>query len=483
MDFKSVENIWSTIKLIPFAVVLYDAQKQIYKVNSQAQSIFDLPLQNNFIEADFKNVVLTSPESKKQLEIKQLFEKYLVINTGCHILLHKNNTALLLNAKLAQLSNSLHIATFDVIKQSKDEQYNFDKIISKISTDLIDIQNDNIDTHIEFALKAIGTVCHADRSYLFKFSDDGKSMRNTHEWVNQGVKPFKDQLQNIPKDALPYFFNLMDTTHIFKVNDVAALPEKAIKEKQEFQLEKIQSVLCIGLRYDKELVGFIGCDCVKQKREWSDLDLIRLKLVGEIIANAFKNINYKHELQYIQQQLITANLKLNEQVNTDGLTDIANRRCFDDTLQNELLRCTRHQQPIGLIMCDIDFFKSYNDNYGHQQGDEVLKSVAQALKAMCKRQGDLAARYGGEEFAIILPATDTDNSLKFASLIQEKIEELAIEHKYSSVSPQLTISMGVYSLIPNKNTSAQSLISGADSALYNAKETGRNKIANYTDCK
>ncbi|SOU42897.1 sensor domain-containing diguanylate cyclase [Pseudoalteromonas carrageenovora] len=479
MGFKSVEDTWSTIKLIPFAVVLYDAKKKTYKANSQAQSLFELSPHNNFDDVDFKHLTLTNPESKKQLIFRELFDKYLVINTSSNILLGKANTNSLINAKLAQLSDSVHIVTFEIIKQSEDEQYNFDKIISKISTDLIDIQSDEINTHIEFALKAIGTVCFADRSYLFKFSDDGKSMRNTHEWVNQGVEPFKDKLQHIPKNSLPYFTSLMNSTHLFKVNDVEKLPKKAIKEKEELQSEEIQSVLCIGLRYDKELVGFIGCDCVKQKRQWTDLDLIRLKLVGEMVANAFKNINFKNELQYIQQQLITANLKLNEQVNTDGLTDIANRRCFDDTLKNELLRCTRYQQPIGLIMCDIDFFKKYNDNYGHQQGDEVLKSVAQALKAMCKRQGDLAARYGGEEFAIILPATDTDNSLKFAALIQQKMAELAIEHNYSTVSKQLTISMGVYSLIPCKKTTAQSLISGADKALYDAKNTGRNQVALY----
>ncbi|MCQ8820025.1 diguanylate cyclase [Pseudoalteromonas agarivorans] len=480
MGLKPIEDMWSTIKLIPFAVVLYDAKTQAYKANTQAQSIFDIPSQPTLKDADFKHLTLSSTESKKQFTVTQLFEKYLVINTNCHVFLQKQTQCLLLNAKLASLNSHLHIATFEIIEHNEDAQYNFDKIISKISTDLIDIQIDDIDTHIEFALKAIGTVCHADRSYLFKFSEDGKSMRNTHEWVNQGIQPFKDQLQHIPKNSLPYFANLMGTTHLFKVNDVASLPAKAAKEKQELEREGIQSVLCIGLRYDKELVGFIGCDCVKQKREWTDLDLIRIKLVGEIIANAFKNLNYKQELQHIQQQLITANQKLNQLVNTDSLTAIANRRCFDKALESEIKRCARAKQPVSLIMCDIDFFKNYNDSYGHQQGDEALVKVAAALKSQCRREGDLAARYGGEEFAVILPATNEQDCQQFTRLIQQAIKAAGIKHNNSTVSEYLTLSIGFYSATPDKNSTPQCFISKADQALYTAKETGRNKVCQFT---
>lgn len=479
MSLQPIEDTWRAIKLIPFAVVLYDAKNHTFKANTQAQRLFKLPSKPSLKNDDFAQLLFSCPENKKQLTLNQLFEKYLAINTNYHVFLQIHEMGLLLNAKVAHISEHHHIATFEVIEHSDDAKYNFDKIISKISTDLIDIQNDNIDTHIEYALKAIGTVCLADRSYLFKFSDDGKSMRNTHEWVNQGIQPFKDQLQHIPKNSLPYFANLMGTTHLFKVNDVASLPAKAAKEKQELVRQGIQSVLCIGLRYDKELVGFIGCDCVKQQREWTDLDLIRLKLVGEIIANAFKNLNYKQELQHIQQQLITANQKLNQLVNTDSLTTIANRRCFDKALESEIKRCARVKQPVSLIMCDIDFFKNYNDSYGHQQGDEALVKVAAALKSRCRRESDLAARYGGEEFAIILPATNAQDCERFTNLIQQAIKAANIKHNSSTVSEYLTLSIGFFTAVPNKNSTPQSFINKADQALYKAKETGRNKVCQY----
>ncbi|MBH0029991.1 diguanylate cyclase [Pseudoalteromonas sp. SWYJZ98] len=472
-------EIWRNLELLPFCVLLYDANENIFKVNSQAQGLFGLRNKSHFNKIDFSHITLTNHHSKKELLVEELFFDYFTANNQCQFVLSKQVSKLLLNVKFAKLPNSSSIIIIDVLNNNVDEQYDFDNIISNISTDLIDIQNDDVAKHINYALKAIGTVCHADRSYLFKFAEDGKTINNTHEWVNNDIQAFKEDLQNLPKSDLPYFFSLMARTHLFRVNDVTSLPIQAMSEKTIFQRQKIKSVLCIGLRYDKDLVGFIGCDCVVQKRNWTDLDLIRLRLVGEMLANAFKNLNYKQELQQTQQQLINANQKLNKQVNTDGLTNIANRRCFDQTLKCEIKRCARNKEPISLIMCDIDFFKRYNDNYGHQLGDEVLKRVAKALHNICKREGDLAARFGGEEFAIVLPAVDTEHCQRFAVLIQEKIAELAIEHNFSSASNYLSLSIGFYSLIPNQKTTSKEVITNADIALYNAKETGRNKIASF----
>lgn len=167
-----------------------------------------------------------------------------------------------LNIALTQLSDSVSMLCLEPLKRDVIELYNFDRVISEISTDLIDIQNDDIDLHINFALKAIGTAFAADRSYLFEFNTDNETITNTHEWVNEGIEPFKQRLQNVPKTELPYFFEVMNATHLFQVNDVLKLPQAANAEKVEFQIQKIQSVLCIGLLFDKELIGFIGCDCV-----------------------------------------------------------------------------------------------------------------------------------------------------------------------------------------------------------------------------
>ena len=139
-----------------------------------------------------------------------------------------------------------------------------------------------------------------------------------------------------------------------------------------------------------------------------------------------------------------------------------------------------------MVQCKYSYWgsryytKKYTDSYSHLKGDDALKHVAETLQNLCKRPGDLAARYGGEEFAIILPCTDSENANCFSTLIQNDIARLNIEHNQSDVSKQLTLSIGFYSVIPNTKTRAKDIISKADAALYHAKESGRNKISEYS---
>ncbi len=159
----------------------------------------------------------------------------------------------------------------------------------------------------------------------------------------------------------------------------------------------------------------------------------------------------------------------------DELTQVANRRQFNEKLNNEWSRHKRECLPLSLIMCDVDCFKLYNDTYGHQNGDRCLKSIADALKKAVKRSVDVVARYGGEEFAIIMPNTDLHGALIVAESARLAIEELKIPNKASTVSSSITLSLGVSSLIPTANMSHDALIKDADNALYEAKNQGRNQ--------
>lgn len=160
----------------------------------------------------------------------------------------------------------------------------------------------------------------------------------------------------------------------------------------------------------------------------------------------------------------------------DGLTGVGNRRLFDETLNREWKRAMRDQIPLSLIMLDIDFFKLYNDSYGHQGGDTCLKQVATALDQYTHRPTDLVARYGGEEFAVILPETTLEGAAELAEAIRSSIEGLQIEHNKNAVSPYVTVSLGVSTMVPERGVSHGQLISNADKALYRAKEKGRNQI-------
>jgi adenylate cyclase len=161
--------------------------------------------------------------------------------------------------------------------------------------------------------------------------------------------------------------------------------------------------------------------------------------------------------------------------NQDGLTQLANRRLFDEMVQREWFRAVRSQTPLSLILCDVDYFKIYNDTYGHAKGDECLRRVAAGLKKAVKRPMDLAARYGGEEFVVLLPHTDAQGALRVAKVIQAEIQGLQLEHRGSRVSPFVTLSLGVTSLVPSVGMTVEILLETADAGLYEAKQKGRNQ--------
>jgi diguanylate cyclase (GGDEF)-like protein len=160
---------------------------------------------------------------------------------------------------------------------------------------------------------------------------------------------------------------------------------------------------------------------------------------------------------------------------TDGLTGVANRRSFDETLANEWRRCARAQVPLAIVMVDIDEFKNYNDAYGHQAGDACLRQVAQAMLRSAGRPQDLVARYGGEEFAILLPQEDVRGAEGVARKLLDEVSLLSIPHARSKVAPWVSVSMGLAAIIPGDSVEPAQLIGRADELLYQAKQAGRNR--------
>jgi diguanylate cyclase (GGDEF)-like protein len=169
----------------------------------------------------------------------------------------------------------------------------------------------------------------------------------------------------------------------------------------------------------------------------------------------------------------------------DGLTGVANRRKFEEALETEWRRCSRQDGVLGLIMCDVDLFKLYNDNYGHQAGDVCLKAVAVTLQENLNRGGDLIARYGGEEFVCLLPDTDLEGVKATASRLATAVNELAIPHARSSVAQRVTISLGGTSATAHPDLMPSELVRRADTLLYRAKQNGRNRaiVEPFNDIK
>ncbi len=160
----------------------------------------------------------------------------------------------------------------------------------------------------------------------------------------------------------------------------------------------------------------------------------------------------------------------------DGLTGIANRRRMDEYLADEFKRAARNNAPLSVIMMDIDYFKQFNDSYGHQSGDFCLQRVANAIKATLRRPADMVARYGGEEFALILPDTSFAGASSLAEEIRKHVENLTIPHESSNVANHITLSLGISNVQSYANTSSETLLLQADKALYQAKSRGRNQV-------
>jgi diguanylate cyclase (GGDEF)-like protein/PAS domain S-box-containing protein len=172
----------------------------------------------------------------------------------------------------------------------------------------------------------------------------------------------------------------------------------------------------------------------------------------------------------------TAEAQLRNLAGLDGLTGLANRRTFNDTLAREWGRAARRGEPLALLMIDIDHFKRFNDNFGHAGGDQCLTTVAKVVGASVRRDGDLPARYGGEEFAVVLPSTDIAGAMTVAEGLRSSLEQREIRHPGNTASPFVTASIGATALSPRRGSAVEEIVRRADFGLYQAKELGRNRV-------
>lgn len=205
-----------------------------------------------------------------------------------------------------------------------------------------------------------------------------------------------------------------------------------------------------------------------------------VKPVSEVVFRAkvqamHRLIAMQRKLVEVTQKLDRANAELLRLSTTDALTGIANRRSLDHFLEREWRRCLRKKKPIALVMMDIDYFKLFNDKYGHQAGDDCLKKVADQIARAAPRGTDLAARYGGEEFTLVLGETDADGAMWIAERARKMVADLKVPH-YATDSKFVTISCGAVSVLPDEKTSLEMLIQSADAALYQAKRGGRDRV-------
>lgn len=260
--------------------------------------------------------------------------------------------------------------------------------------------------------------------------------------------------------------------HQWQVKSQLVIPIKCFELPKPDQEVGIKLPEELRQKTPESLWGLLALQDCRSPRTWPEDQLELLRKITHQVAIAIRQ-------GQLYQQLAQTNRVLQQMATLDGLTGIANRRCFDQYLAVEWRRLAREATPLSVILCDVDYFKLYNDTYGHQAGDDCLRKVAQAIASSAQRPADLVARYGGEEFVVLLPNTPLDGALEVADKIQEEIQDREIEHLASPIRSNLTLSLGVACQTPRLDMEPYQLLINADEALYQSKAQGRNTIQTH----
>ncbi|MEB3308906.1 MAG: diguanylate cyclase [Snowella sp.] len=341
----------------------------------------------------------------------------------------------------------------------------------------------DLDTLFKTTTKEVRKVLNTDRVVIFRFEPD--SGYNCGQFIAESVLPAYDSIltEKIQdhcfgdRFAPLYLKQRMQITNNVHQADLKPC-HLALLESFE-----VEAQIVVPLIKGSTLWGLLCIHHCRSPREWKTLEIQFIRQIAAQFNVALEHLELLTQTRSQADQLIEtlnaleiAHHKVERLARLDGLTNVPNRRYFDETLDKEWLRLTRERGYLSLIMFDVDYFKPYNDHYGHPAGDQCLRQVAEAAQQVLGRSSDLLARYGGEEFAIILPNTDANGAIDIAQKIQVAIAALAIPHaKTGTTQPFITISLGIASAIPTLETIPQHLIARADKCLYEAKAQGRDR--------
>ncbi|WP_413167227.1 diguanylate cyclase domain-containing protein [Capilliphycus salinus ALCB114379] len=314
-------------------------------------------------------------------------------------------------------------------------------------------QSLELDEILNTTVMEVRQLLQADRTVIFRFEPDGHGVVSVESVVTPELSILNTNIYD-PCFSKTYIEQYKQG-RIRAVEDIyqANLTPCYVNLLSQF---KVRSNLVVPILQGEHLWGLLIAHQCTEPRQWQPHETELLEQIATQVGIAIGQSQLYQQLERL--------------ATLDGLTQIANRRYFDNYLDQEWKRSQREQYPLSLLLLDVDHFKLYNDTYGHQAGDECLQKVAKAIQQTLKRGGDLVARYGGEEFVILLPNTKADGAIQIAQDIHHAIQQLAIEHSCSSVSQFVTVSIGISTTIPTLNGRFEGLVSRADKALYEAKQ-------------
>jgi diguanylate cyclase (GGDEF)-like protein/PAS domain S-box-containing protein len=454
---------------IPIMVVFYDAEGQLQLLNRETERVLGWSL------AEAKQMDLLSecyPDPAERAAVRAFIQE---ASGKWQDMKTRNRQGKIIDTAWAniRLSNGNRFGIGQDISDRKRAEEHLqlqaerEKLIGAMQARIR--QSLDIDTIINTTVEEVRNFLQCDRVLVYRFNPDwsgqivAESVRAT--WRSLLGKSLHD----------PCFNNNLarryQEGHIHYFDDIETIKNSPCYYQLLAPLE-LKANLVVPILQKEHLWGLLTAQHCRSPHQWQEAETKFLQQLAAQVGIAIQQ-------SQLYEQLKKANRELHRLATIDGLTQVANRRCFDAYLQAEWRRMARTNQPLALILGDIDYFKRYNDTYGHQAGDSCLQQVAAALRDAVQRPADLVARYGGEEFAAILPNTDLAGALHLAETIRDRIAALQIPHQASPIHPYVTLSLGAVAVIPTPQRSPHELVEFADRALYQAKDEGRDRVVSF----
>lgn len=453
---------------IPHACLITDQAGTIQQANASAAALFGLSQsvlhgQSIFIFLHVPNQIELQSHIYLMQEIPQC-----ILNHPAELHLHlyqsPQSKLIEVTAKITAMPSTGNAAglcwILDTIK--KPNLLNQERLLADVGHRIR--QSLNLDDILATTVQEVRQFFHADRVLVYRFMPDW-SGKIAYESLAEGWSTIAGV--KITDRCFPTTYaNRYRQGHIRIVENVETVGFSDCYLNFLRNIH-VKSKLVVPLFQQENLWGLLILHQCSRVRQWQRQEV-------EFLSHLADQASIAIQQSVFYQQLQQKNQELNLLANIDSLTQVANRRRFDDYLIKQWLRSQQSQTPLSLILCDIDCFKCYNDCYGHQAGDQTLQRVAQVMRDIINRSTDLLARYGGEEFVIVLPHTDADGAYVVAERIRQAVYQLQIPHQDSLVCPYVTLSLGLTTTVPVAGLSEATLIALADQGLYQAKDNGRN---------
>lgn len=472
---KSEQKLRLHVQQTPLAVIEWDRDFQVTAWNPAAEAMFGY----SFQEALGHHAAgLIVPEAVHE-QVNQVWEELLAqrggnrstnenfTKDGRTIICEWYNSPLIDHngkvlgvASLVQDITERHQAEADLRRQNLRSQ-----LFANISLSIRDSLN--LDQILKTTVTEVRQFLQTDRVFVYRFEPDWSGVVTV-----ESVAPNYPSVLNVKVEDT--FFQDAANRDSYRRGRIQVTEDIYTAGLSPCHINNlvplgIRANLVVPILQGQDLWGLLVANDCSQPRQWQPLEVELLQQLATQVGIAIRQSELYRKVQ-------AANQELHHLAASDGLTQLANRRHFDHSLQQTWRQMARDQAPVSLILCDIDFFKNYNDTYGHQAGDACLQRVAQALRQTVNRPTDLVARYGGEEFAVILPNTAAEGAIRVAERIGAAIKALEIAHADSQVEKIVTLSLGVATTLPSTKVDPATLIAAADQGLYQAKDQGRDRV-------